>query len=122
MTTTSLRTSEWVHRAACVGVSPETFSSEDLPASGTVRRSTTAAAKAVCAMCPVSAECLRYALENRVEYGVWGGFTGAERQQIARSARGVDRSTDRSTDGGIDRSTDRPLRRHRSAPGAAPPR
>lgn len=107
--TTSLRTSDWVHRAACVGVSPETFSSEDLPTSGTARRSTTAAAKAVCAACPVSAECLRYALDNRVEYGVWGGFTGAERQQIARSARGTDRSTDR----GADRSIDRPPRRHR---------
>lgn len=96
--TTTLRTGDWVHRAACVGVSPETFSSEDLPTSGTDRRSTTAAAKVVCAACPVSAECLRYAMDNRVEYGVWGGFTGAERQQLARSARSGDCSVGRSTE------------------------
>ena len=111
MTTTTLRDSDWVNRAACVGVSPETFSSEDLPTSGSARRSTTAAAKAVCAACPVCSECLRYAIDHRVEYGVWGGFTGAERQQLARTVRRPDRSRDTSrdtsNDTGRDRSPDR---------------
>ncbi|OFE14231.1 hypothetical protein BA895_11500 [Humibacillus sp. DSM 29435] len=97
MTTTSLRDSTWVGRAACVGVSPETFSSEDLPTSGSPRRSTTtAAAKAVCAACPVSSDCLRYAIDHRVEFGVWGGFTGAERQLLARARPRPDRSPDRT--------------------------
>lgn len=87
MTTTTLRESSWVERAACAGVTPEIFSSEDLSTSGTTRRSSTAAAKAVCAGCPVSSECLRYAIENQVEYGVWGGLTGAERELLQRPHR-----------------------------------
>lgn len=85
MTIKSLRDSAWVDRAACAGVTPETFSSEDLPTSGTSRRSSTAAAKAVCAGCPVSNDCLRYAIDNHVEHGVWGGLTGAERLLLDHS-------------------------------------
>jgi WhiB family redox-sensing transcriptional regulator len=38
----------------------------------------TAQAKAVCRKCPVSLECLVYAINHR-EPGVWGGTTEAER-------------------------------------------
>ncbi len=84
MAITSLRESSWVGRAACAGVAPEIFSSEDLPTSGTKRPSNTAAAKAVCAGCPVTSECLRYAVENQVQHGVWGGLTGQERLLLQR--------------------------------------
>lgn len=83
----SLRDSTWINRAACVGVNPEAFSSEDLPASGTSRRSSTAAAKAVCAACPVANDCLLYAIENQVDHGVWGGLTGQERLMLERPRR-----------------------------------
>jgi WhiB family redox-sensing transcriptional regulator len=36
-------------------------------------------AKAVCASCPVRAECLDYALEHHVRYGSWGGLNEHER-------------------------------------------
>lgn len=32
-----------------------------------------AAAQEICAGCPVRIRCLEYALENEVEWGVWGG-------------------------------------------------
>jgi WhiB family redox-sensing transcriptional regulator len=41
-------------------------------------------AKEVCAVCPVAAECLDYALETRQADGVWGGLTTKERVKIRR--------------------------------------
>jgi WhiB family redox-sensing transcriptional regulator len=40
------------------------------------------AAKAVCLSCPVRAECAAHALVAREPYGVWGGFTEAERLRL----------------------------------------
>lgn len=62
----------WREHRACVGVDPEVFFPD-------VGRNA-ATAKAICASCSVQAECLRYALENREEYGVWGGLAPWERQ------------------------------------------
>lgn len=39
-------------------------------------------ARKVCGRCPVRAACLDYALENREEFGMWGGTTPQERQKI----------------------------------------
>lgn len=57
----------WEHRAACREITDAAslFFSEDL---GEI-----AAAKRVCASCPVLAECLEAALERREPWGVWGG-------------------------------------------------
>lgn len=41
-------------------------------------------AKAVCAGCPVRTECLAYALDRRIEHGVWGGMTERERRALLR--------------------------------------
>jgi WhiB family redox-sensing transcriptional regulator len=41
-------------------------------------------AKVVCAACPVRAECLAEALDNRIEWGVWGGMTERERRALLR--------------------------------------
>jgi WhiB family redox-sensing transcriptional regulator len=41
-------------------------------------------AKAVCQRCPVRTECLADALDNRVEFGVWGGMTERERRALLR--------------------------------------
>jgi len=43
-----------------------------------------AAAKAICAVCPVREPCLLFALSNREEQGVWGGLTEAERRRVRR--------------------------------------
>ncbi|MFI9331287.1 WhiB family transcriptional regulator [Kitasatospora sp. NPDC052868] len=44
-------------------------------------------AKKVCEGCRVRRECLRYALEVREPYGVWGGLTESERAVLLRPAR-----------------------------------
>jgi WhiB family transcriptional regulator, redox-sensing transcriptional regulator len=41
-------------------------------------------AKQVCMGCPVRTECLAEALDNRIEWGVWGGLTERERRALLR--------------------------------------
>ena len=41
----------------------------------------TKAAKALCAVCPVSTRCLEWAVDTQVTDGVWGGWTVAERRR-----------------------------------------
>jgi WhiB family redox-sensing transcriptional regulator len=66
---------DWRGLAACRDKDPETF----FPQTGH-----SAAAKLVCAACPVTAECLRLALGTGSRYGVWGGMTEAERRPVPR--------------------------------------
>jgi len=43
-------------------------------------------AKAICALCPLRAECLEYAVRHPVRYGIWGGRNteelAAERRRL----------------------------------------
>ncbi len=48
-----------------------------------------AAAKRVCAVCPVIEECGLYALLVQEPYGVWGGLTAGERHELLRAGRGA---------------------------------
>ncbi|MGW6144417.1 WhiB family transcriptional regulator [Streptomyces sp. NPDC055140] len=41
-------------------------------------------AKSVCSGCSVRIECLADALDNRVEWGVWGGMTERERRALLK--------------------------------------
>jgi WhiB family redox-sensing transcriptional regulator len=41
-------------------------------------------AKLVCLGCRVRTECLAEALDNRIEFGVWGGMTERERRALLR--------------------------------------
>jgi WhiB family redox-sensing transcriptional regulator len=41
-----------------------------------------AAAKRICATCPVMAECLEDALSSQMDFGVWGGTTAEERRRL----------------------------------------
>ncbi|CAM5599797.1 MULTISPECIES: WhiB family transcriptional regulator [Streptomyces] len=40
--------------------------------------------KTLCSDCPVRTECLAYALDNRIEHGIWGGTTARERRSLLR--------------------------------------
>ncbi len=41
-------------------------------------------AKLVCQRCPVRTECLIDALDNQIEFGVWGGMTERERRALLK--------------------------------------
>lgn len=41
-------------------------------------------ARKLCEGCPVQSECLSYALNSNIGYGVWGGLTERERRKLQR--------------------------------------
>ena len=74
----------WQERGACREADPETFYSPETER-GPRRRAREAAAKSLCARCPVVQECLEHALTVREPYGVWGGLNTTEREHILRA-------------------------------------
>lgn len=78
---TTVLTDEWWTVAACQNAEPDLF----FPLSATAAsRGVIQRAKRVCASCPVTAQCLSYALHNRQEQGIWGGLTDDERRLLRR--------------------------------------
>jgi WhiB family redox-sensing transcriptional regulator len=66
---------DWTARAACRGIDPD-----ELFVQGAAQNR----AKNRCMSCLVRTECLADALDNRVEFGVWGGMTERERRALLR--------------------------------------
>lgn len=46
-------------------------------------------ARKICRDCPVVSRCLEYALEERIDHGVWGGCSERERRRIQKRRRDV---------------------------------
>jgi WhiB family transcriptional regulator, redox-sensing transcriptional regulator len=66
---------DWARVAACRQSQPDQLF---------VRGAEQNKAKQVCAGCPVRTECLAEALDNEIEWGVWGGMTERERRALLR--------------------------------------
>jgi WhiB family redox-sensing transcriptional regulator len=65
---------DWTMRAKCRGHEDDLF-----PEAAEQKR-----ARLICSGCPVRSQCLAEALDNRIEWGVWGGMTERERRQLLR--------------------------------------
>ncbi len=65
----------WVSKALCRAVDPD-----ELFVRGAAQRK----AAVICRQCPVSLECAADALDNRVEFGVWGGMTERQRRALLK--------------------------------------
>ncbi len=89
----------WAARALCADADPEAF----FPPNGDPATQ----ARHVCRQCPVTAQCLAYALTNQEEYGIWGGLDLEERKALSRILRARDTASKR------------PPRRGRPSQGAA---
>lgn len=72
---------DWRERAACRGTDTEAFYLPDRMRAAKARAHE-AAAKAICADCPVMWQCRDWALRTNEQWGVWGGLTSAERNAI----------------------------------------
>lgn len=70
-----VNTYDWAARGACRTSDPDSLF---------VQGAAQNRAKTVCMGCPVRTECLADALDNRVEFGVWGGMTERERRALLR--------------------------------------
>jgi WhiB family redox-sensing transcriptional regulator len=64
---------EWVAKARCRSSDPE-----ELFVRGALQRK----AAVICRECPVITECGAEALDNRVEFGIWGGMTERQRRSL----------------------------------------
>jgi WhiB family transcriptional regulator, redox-sensing transcriptional regulator len=70
---TAVAGTEWVSNARCRGIDPD-----ELFVRGSAQRRATL----ICQHCPVIFECAAEALDNRVEFGVWGGMTERQRRSL----------------------------------------
>lgn len=65
----------WVSKALCRSADPD-----ELFVSGAAQKR----AAMICRQCAVVKECLVEALDNQVEFGVWGGMTERQRRKLQR--------------------------------------
>ena len=70
----------WRDKAACIGNPDMFFFTHGV--SDAERRK----ARATCWGCAVRRECLDYAIEHQMQFGLWGGLTIRERRRYARTA------------------------------------
>src|SRR5690625_7009463 len=72
---------DWRHKAACLTEDPELFFpiGNTGPALLQIEE-----AKAVCRRCDVVDTCLKWAMENGQDAGVWGGLSEDERRALKR--------------------------------------
>lgn len=73
----------WEHQARCSEHDPDLFF---VPRVALERR-----AKTICSRCPVKLDCLAFALDSRMEFGIWGGLNEKERRSMLRRGTGGDR-------------------------------
>ena len=66
----------WAAFAVCRDRDPDTF----FPVTTDGERE----AIRICEGCPVRIDCLEFAIETRVRFGVWGGVTEKQRRSIRR--------------------------------------
>ncbi len=72
---------DWHADGACQDLDTEMFFHPDNER-GPQRAEREAAAKAVCATCPVVAQCAAWALRTREPYGIWGGLSESDREEV----------------------------------------
>lgn len=70
---------DWMASGTCRSHPPATFFPSDGVGVEVARR--------ICETCPVRMECLEYALEYRIDHGVWGGASERKRRRILRDRR-----------------------------------
>jgi WhiB family redox-sensing transcriptional regulator len=73
---------DWRDAAACRHLDPDLFFPVSMSGASLTDIET---AKGVCQRCPVTAPCLRWALDLGQVSGIWGGTTEEERRALRRA-------------------------------------
>jgi len=71
----------WRSRSICRDTDPDLFFPVGTTGQALLQ---IARAKEVCCECPVSTDCLEYALETNQDSGIWGGLDEEQRRAIRR--------------------------------------
>lgn len=79
-----LQVDGWQAAAACRGEDASAFFAPNYFEKRSEKSAREAAAKMICARCPVREVCLEYALRIREPHGVWGGRNEMERRALLR--------------------------------------
>lgn len=66
---------EWMKKALCAEIGGDMWFPEDGEHGGPT--------KGICGTCEVRAECLEYAITNDEKYGIWGGMSRWQRDQLS---------------------------------------
>ena len=69
---------EWMDDAECVGYNPNWWFTDGLAH----KKAETQMAMEICNECPVTAQCLNYAMSQRMFDGIFGGLRGAQRVSL----------------------------------------
>lgn len=76
------RPDDWRERGACLGRDPEFWF--PIGDSTAAARRQTREAVAICLGCEVAYDCLKWALDEDIEFGIFGGRTETERRSAKR--------------------------------------
>lgn len=74
-------TSDWRHFSACRDEDADLFFPVGTSGPALIQAEQ---AKAICRRCPVTDDCLRWALSSGEDSGVWGGMSEDERRAVKR--------------------------------------
>jgi WhiB family redox-sensing transcriptional regulator len=77
---------EWQQHSACAGLGTDRFFHPE-GERGQRRTRRVTQAKAVCEACPVKPACAAHALRVKEPYGVWGGLSESDREEILAGHR-----------------------------------
>lgn len=75
-TGSAMRT-DWMSSARCREHDPDVFFVRGAAQSRRAVR--------ICTRCPVRDRCLDYAIEQGIEFGIWGGMTERQRRRVLRT-------------------------------------
>jgi WhiB family redox-sensing transcriptional regulator len=87
-----VRDVDWEQHAACKGRDAAAFFGPNRFEPKRERERREAAAKAICATCPVLQPCRDHALRSGEVYGVWGGLGEVERRALLSAPAAATRS------------------------------
>jgi WhiB family redox-sensing transcriptional regulator len=73
--------------ALCASIDPELFFPEKSAGGANARM-----ARNICKQCPVRLKCLSYALDNTIEFGIWGGLSRNERRELIRTQQWLEQT------------------------------
>ena len=80
-----LNNEEWREEASCKKIGPKIFFADN--ENSNESKKDVKIAKSICSKCNVRAECLNYALNNKISFGIWGGFNSRERNSLIKKLK-----------------------------------